>query len=106
MFATLNASDFRENRLFAKPPPLMEAEGRQYEVTPHWSRKASHDFVEEMFKKITRGRRKLPPGGMLVFLTGASEIRPLEKRLKETFRSIDNSGAKQSQLHVCVGDAC
>lgn len=88
MSATLRISDFRENsRLFSTPPPLISVEGRQFEVQTHWSRKTSHDFVEEAYKKVTRGHRKLPKGGMLVFLTGQQEIRTLAKRLKETFLS-------------------
>lgn len=105
MSATLRVSDFRENsRLFSEAPPIVQAEGRQYEVTPHWSRKTSHDFVEEAFKKITRGHRKLPPGGILVFLTGQNEIRALAKRIKETFKSTDNSSLKQPQLHVAASE--
>lgn len=64
MSATLRIGDFRENsRLFSTPPPLIEVEGRQFEVTPHWSRKTSPDYVEEAYRKIVRGHRKLPPGG-------------------------------------------
>ncbi|KAF2397198.1 P-loop containing nucleoside triphosphate hydrolase protein [Trichodelitschia bisporula] len=90
MSATLRVSDFRENsRLFSNPPPLVTAEGRQYEVTPHWSRKTSHDYLEEAYTRVCRGHRKLPPGGMLVFLTGQSEIRALAKRLKQTFQATE-----------------
>ncbi|KAE9982448.1 hypothetical protein BLS_006028 [Venturia inaequalis] len=97
MSATLRVSDFRENsRLFSTPPPLLNVAGRQFTVTTHWSRKTSQDWVEEAFKKLTRGHRKLPAGGFLVFLTGAQEIRTLAKRLRDTFRSTD-SGSKYSQ---------
>ena len=101
MSATLRVSDFRENnRLFPIPPPLIEVEGRQYEVTPHWSRKTTHSYVEEMFTKVSRGHRKLPSGGILVFLTGQSEIQTLARRLRETFGSIQSFQSRHLPLRV------
>lgn len=88
MSATLDLEDFRENRaLFSTPPPLVQSEGRQHTVITHFARKTHHDYVEEAFRKISKGHRKLPPGGFLVFLTGQNEINNLSKRLKEAFRS-------------------
>ncbi len=86
MSATLRVTDFTENTtLFAVPPPVLQAEGRQYPVTNHFARKTPHDYVGEAFRKITRGHRKLPPGGFLVFLTGQNEITQLGKKLREVF---------------------
>jgi ATP-dependent RNA helicase DHX37/DHR1 len=86
MSATLRVTDFTENTmLFAVPPPVLQAEGRQYPVTNHFSRKTPHDYVEEAFRKISKGHRKLPRGGFLVFLTGQNEITHLSKKLKEAF---------------------
>ena len=72
MSATLRISDFTDNkRLFRQgPPPLLKAEGRQFEVTNHFARRTQRDYVEEMYRKVCRGHRKLPRGSMLVFLTG------------------------------------
>ncbi len=87
MSATLRITDFTENKtLFSIPPPVLQAEGRQYPVTVHFARKTHHDYVEEAFRKITKGHKKLPPGGFLVFLTGQNEIIHLSKKLKEAFR--------------------
>ncbi|KAI9743884.1 MAG: putative ATP-dependent RNA helicase DHR1 [Claussenomyces sp. TS43310] len=88
MSATLRVTDFTENTtLFPIPPPVLQAEGRQYPVTCHFARKTHHDYVDEAFRKITKGHRKLPPGGFLVFLTGQNEITQLSKLLKEAFRT-------------------
>jgi ATP-dependent RNA helicase DHX37/DHR1 len=88
MSATLRVTDFTQNTtLFSTPPPVLQAEGRQYPVTVHFSRKTNNDYVEEAFRKISKGHRKLPPGGILVFLTGQNEIIQLGKRLKEAFRT-------------------
>ncbi|CZT05495.1 hypothetical protein WAI453_004980 [Rhynchosporium graminicola] len=87
MSATLRITDFTENAtLFAKPPPVLQAEGRQYPVVNHFARKTHHDYVEDAFLKISKGHKKLPPGGFLVFLTGQNEIIQLSKRLKEAFQ--------------------
>jgi ATP-dependent RNA helicase DHX37/DHR1 len=84
MSATLRVEDFRQNsKLFKIPPPLVQAEGRQFEVTPHWARKTTHDFIDEACKRIIRGHKQLPAGGMLVFLTGQQDIRILAQKLKD-----------------------
>lgn len=86
MSATLRIEDLTMNpTLFATPPPVLEVEGRQHPVTMHFARRTCHDYVEEAFRKITRGHRKLPPGGFLVFLTGRNEIIQLSKQLKAAF---------------------
>ncbi|KAL7625137.1 putative ATP-dependent RNA helicase DHR1 [Parahypoxylon ruwenzoriense] len=83
MSATLRVDDFIRNRtLFQIPPPVLDVEGRQHSVTIHFSRQTRHDYVDEAFKKIMRGHRKLPPGSFLVFLTGHDEIQRLSKKLK------------------------
>ncbi|KAI5865568.1 P-loop containing nucleoside triphosphate hydrolase protein [Durotheca rogersii] len=83
MSATLRVDDFIRNRtLFPIPPPVLNVEGRQHSVTIHFSRRTHHDYVDEAFKKIMKGHRKLPPGSFLVFLTGHDEIQRLSKKLK------------------------
>jgi len=102
MSATLRISDFTENkRLFrGQPPPLIKAEGRQYAVTNHFARRTQRDYAEEMFQKVSRGHRKLPKGGMLVFLTGQNEIAHLAKRLKQTFSSTQGHEAKAGKVQI------
>ena len=96
MSATLRIEDVAQNpRLFPSPPVVLEVEGRQHPVTEHFSRRTQHDYVEEAFRKISRGHRKLPPGGFLVFLTGQNEILQLSKRLKSAFGGLNSvSGPK------------
>jgi ATP-dependent RNA helicase DHX37/DHR1 len=103
MSATLDLAEFRDNKaLFRIPPPLLESEGRQ-QVIVHFARKTHHDYVEEAFRKISKGHRKLPPGGFLVFLTGQNEITQLSKRLREEFRS--GQVAPESQVRILGKDA-
>ncbi|KAI6863201.1 P-loop containing nucleoside triphosphate hydrolase protein [Hortaea werneckii] len=93
MSATLRVSDFAENpRLFrGGAPPIVQAEGRQFPVEVHWSRKTQRDFVSEAVSKVARGHRKLPPGSMLVFLTSQNEIQVTAKRLKEKLGGANNA---------------
>ncbi|TVY14116.1 putative ATP-dependent RNA helicase [Lachnellula arida] len=87
MSATLRITDFTQNKtLFSDPPLVLQAEGRQFPVTNHFARRTHHDYVEDTFRKISKGHKKLPPGGILVFLTGQNEITQLSKKLKEAFR--------------------
>jgi ATP-dependent RNA helicase DHX37/DHR1 len=85
MSATLRVSDFMQNvRLFrTRSPPFVQAEGRQYPVTVHFARRTYRDYVDEAFRKVTKAHRKLPPGGILVFLTGQNEIKTLLIRLQK-----------------------
>ncbi|KAK5167872.1 hypothetical protein LTR04_007069, partial [Oleoguttula sp. CCFEE 6159] len=107
MSATLRISDFTENkRLFRDgPPPLVKAEGRQYPVTVHFARRTQRDYLEEAFRKVGKGHKKLPHGGMLVFLTGQNEIMALAKRLRETFASTSSEPTKHSRVQYSAAEA-
>ena len=106
MSATLRVSDFTQNASLFRhgPPPLVQAEGRQYPVAVHFSRHTRRDYVQETFRKVSRGHRKLPPGGMLVFLTGQSEIRQLSKRLKQAFKPTQRGDASQAKVQISAND--
>lgn len=96
MSATLNINDFLHEKLFAASlrPPVVEAEGRQHKVTTHFALRSRADYVEETIEKVKRAHRKLPKGGILVFLTGQNEIKyvlsQLRKELVRSARPVDN----------------
>ncbi|CAN8095468.1 unnamed protein product [Discula destructiva] len=99
MSATLRIEDMTQNpKLFKTPPPVLEVEGRQYPVTVHFSRRTNHDYVEEAFKKISRGHKKLPPGAILVFMTGQNEITHLSKKLKMAFTGMDSANSTRVRI--------
>ncbi|KLU92834.1 DEAH box polypeptide 37 [Magnaporthiopsis poae ATCC 64411] len=99
MSATLRIEELTENpNLFPTPPPVLEVEGRQFPVTTHFARRTHHDYIEEAFNKISRGHKKLPPGGMLVFLTGQNEIAQLSKRLKLAFNGVNSVNGPQVRI--------
>lgn len=100
MSATLRIADFMDNpNLFRRgPPPLLQAEGRQHHVTIHFARRTQRDYLSEAFHKISKGHRKLPPGGMLVFLTGQNEITSLAKKLRDAFGSTQGGQAARDSV--------
>ena len=88
MSATLRVADFADNKtLFPDPPPIINIAARQHPVTIHFNRRTSSDYVTEAVKKTSKIHSRLPPGGILVFLTGQNEItgacRMLEARYGE-----------------------
>ncbi|CAA7261404.1 unnamed protein product [Cyclocybe aegerita] len=86
MSATLRVSDFAENKtLFASPPPVIHVAARQHPVTIHFSRRTHPDYVTQAVKKTVKIHTCLPPGGILIFLTGQNEITGVCKRLEAKF---------------------
>lgn len=106
MSATLRITDFLENpNLFRNgTPPLIQAEGRQYPVTTHFSRRTQRDYLEEVFKKLCKGHRKLPPGGMLVFLTGQNEITALAKRLNQALANSQGGQSNGGKVRISASE--
>lgn len=75
-----------ENRtLFATPPPTINVPGRQHPVTIHFSRRTKPDYVAEAIRKTIKIHNRLPPGGILIFLTGQNEITGVCRKLETKF---------------------
>lgn len=84
MSATLKISDFQNPRLFPeKLPPVLNVEARQYPVTVHFAKQTNvANYLGETFKKVVQIHRRLPAGGILVFLTGKREILYMCRKLR------------------------
>lgn len=96
MSATLRVTDFSENTaLFATPPPILKVEARQYPVSIHFNRRTSFDYADEAFRKACKIHQRLPPGAILIFMTGQQEITHMVKRLRKEFPF----PSKNSSLH-------
>lgn len=75
MSATLRVSDFQDARLFNPIPPVIQVDARQYPVTTHFAKKTElKNYLQATFRKVCQIHRRLPAGGILVFLTGKREI--------------------------------
>ncbi|KAI3633250.1 hypothetical protein MIR68_008788 [Amoeboaphelidium protococcarum] len=83
MSATLRVDDFVHNQqLFKLPPPLIEVKARQFPVTVHFNKKTPENYIDAAYDKVCKIHKKLPPGGILVFLTGQQEIAQLIQMLQ------------------------
>lgn len=90
MSATLRVEDFISGkRLFRSPPPVIEVPARQYPVTIHFSKRTEIvDYVGQAYKKVISIHKKLPPGGVLVFVTGQREVEYLCGKLRKASNEI------------------
>lgn len=107
MSATLNINDFLHEKLFSASmrPPVVEAEGRQHRVTTHFALRSRGDYVDEIIEKVKRAHRKLPPGGILVFLTGQNEIKHVLSQLGKDLACSPGSSNIMPRMHTSGADA-
>ncbi|KAJ6635942.1 putative ATP-dependent RNA helicase kurz [Pseudolycoriella hygida] len=86
MSATLRVEDFTKNKkLFKNVPPVLSVETRQFPVTIHFNKHTFDNYEEEAYKKAVKIHRKLPEGGILIFLTGQHEVNNLVRKLRKAF---------------------
>lgn len=95
MSATLRTEDFTQNtRLFPNPPLNVKVDSRQFPVTVHFNKRTPDNFIDEAFRKISKINRTLPSGGILVFVTGQSDVQILCRKLRRSF-PLHKDGRKQ-----------
>lgn len=93
-----------ENKtLFATPPPTINVAGRQHPVTVHFSRRTRPDYVAEAVRKAVKIHNRLPPGGILIFLTGQSEVTGVCRKLEARFGPKALSERKRKHSAVTKG---
>ncbi|KAK9844506.1 hypothetical protein WJX74_003358 [Apatococcus lobatus] len=105
MSATLRTEDFVANRrLFPQTPPVVHVPARQFPVTVHFNRRTElHDYVGAAFAKVCKIHRQLPPGGVLVFLSGQREVQELVTHLRQTFPEKTKPTAKPQLSGFAAG---
>ncbi|XP_026194044.1 probable ATP-dependent RNA helicase kurz [Cyclospora cayetanensis] len=92
MSATLNAADFTENaHLFYPSPALLSLDSRTFDVRIHFSKKTATQYVDAAIKKVLQIHTRLPPGSVLVFLTGRAEVLAAVRQLQEWQRRRDRT---------------
>ncbi|EFA81717.1 DEAD/DEAH box helicase [Heterostelium album PN500] len=95
MSATLRVEDFTKNsNLFSLVPPVINIPTRQYPVTIHFNKKTVLDnYIDEAYRKVLKIHRRLPPGGVLVFVTGRQEVEELCTKLRRAhpMKSVNRS---------------
>nr|SZF06455.1 probable ATP-dependent RNA helicase DHX37 [Psoroptes ovis] len=91
MSATLRVEDFTENKhLFKIPPPVIKIDSRQYPVTIHFNKYTNENYIQEAYKKVCKIHTISPPGGILVFVTGRTEVKSLCRMLRSKFPITNN----------------
>ncbi|KAK9281521.1 hypothetical protein L1049_004424 [Liquidambar formosana] len=90
MSATLRVEDFISGRrLFHNPPPVIEVPTRQFPVTVHFSKRTEIvDYIGQAYRKVLSIHRRLPQGGILVFVTGQREVEYLCRKLRKASREL------------------
>ncbi|XP_057964271.1 ATP-dependent RNA helicase DEAH13 isoform X2 [Malania oleifera] len=90
MSATLRVEDFVSGRrLFAFSPPVLEVPTRQFPVTTHFSKRTEIvDYIGQAYKKVLSIHKRLPAGGILVFVTGQREVEYLCQKLRKASREL------------------
>ncbi|KAG5069443.1 hypothetical protein JHK85_001820 [Glycine max] len=87
MSATLRVQDFTSGKLFHTTPPVIEVPTRQFPVTAYFAKKTEKtDYIGEAYKKVLAIHKRLPPGGILVFVTGQREVEDLCRKLRKASR--------------------
>ena len=108
MSATLRVSDFADNKtLFSSPPPIINVPARQHPVTIHFNRRTAFDYVTEAVKKASKIHSRLPPGGILIFLTGQNEIIGVCRRLEAKYgkRALDEKRRRREGQRCTIAAA-
>ena len=98
MSATLRVEDFISGRrLFQTPPPIIEVPTRQFPVTIHFSKRTEIvDYIGQAYKQILSIHKRLPQGGILVFVTGQREVEYLCQKLRKASRELMLNSSKQN----------
>ncbi|CAN6582292.1 unnamed protein product [Malus baccata var. baccata] len=89
MSATLRVEDFISGKkLFHDPPPVIEVPTRQFPVSIHFSKRTKEkDYIEQAYKKVLAIHKRLPRGGILVFVTGQREVEYLCQKLRRASKA-------------------
>ncbi|BFG18520.1 hypothetical protein CerSpe_047930 [Prunus speciosa] len=87
MSATLREDFIR--KLFGEPP-IIEVPTRQFSVKAYYENRTEEegDYVEKACKKVLKIHKRLPHGGILVFVTGKREVERLCQKLQGASREL------------------
>ncbi|GFE54203.1 DEAD DEAH box ATP-dependent RNA helicase [Babesia ovis] len=97
MSATIRAEDFLDTKIFKGHVAHCHIPTEFATNTIHFSRRSVTDYVEDAYDKILKIHRRLPPGSVLVFLTGKDEL----FRLKKLLEPHEKINKLTNKLDVC-----
>ncbi|XP_044493685.1 ATP-dependent RNA helicase DEAH13 isoform X3 [Mangifera indica] len=89
MSATMRVEDFIGGGRLFRDPPVIEVPTRQYPVTIHFSKRTEIvDYLGQAYKKVMSIHKRLPQGGILVFVTGQREVEYLCRKLRKASKEL------------------
>ncbi|XP_031287985.1 ATP-dependent RNA helicase DEAH13 isoform X2 [Pistacia vera] len=89
MSATMRVEDFICGGRLFRDPPVIEIPNRQYPVTIHFSKRTEIvDYIGQAYKKVMSIHKRLPQGGILVFVTGQREVEYLCCKLRKASKEL------------------
>jgi len=84
MSATLRIDDFLQNKyLFPKDINVINVDARTFPITIFHTKRTQSDYFSLALKKCIKIHQKLPPGKILIFLTGQKEIKDFIQELEQ-----------------------
>lgn len=87
MSATMNVGSFLESESLCKSTcklKVVNIEGRRHKVVIHYNKVTPDSYIDEAYTKVCKIHCNLPPGNILVFLSGKAEVESLCSRLRKT----------------------
>jgi len=87
--ATMNAERFSS---FFGNAPIFRIPGRTFPVTRHWAKSVPEDYVDAAVKQVLSIHLSMPPGDILVFMTGQEDIEAVCEVIAER---VDTLGSEQ-----------
>lgn len=106
MSATLRVEDFISGGRLFRNPPIIEVPTRQFPVTVHFSKRTEIvDYIGQAYKKVMSIHKRLPQGGILVFVTGQREVEYLCSKLRKASKQLLVNSSEESKGSQVVADS-
>lgn len=106
MSATLRVEDFISGGRLFRNPPIIEVPTRQFPVTIHFSKRTEIvDYIGQAYKKVMSIHKRLPQGGILVFVTGQREVEYLCSKLRKASKQLLVNSSKENKGNQAVADS-
>ena len=85
---------------------VIKVPGRTHPVTVHYDRVTElDDYEEAAFRKARKIHRRLPTGGILIFLTGRAEVMKMVRKLRSSLVPRKRkSGGRESRCEIGLGN--
>ncbi|KAM3140264.1 hypothetical protein pb186bvf_007620 [Paramecium bursaria] len=99
MSATLRLDDFLENkRVFPRQLNVINIQSRQYPVKVYYEKQTKENYIDTVVEKCVKIHQKLPPGDILIFLTGQAEIKQCCSQIENKLNQLRYSNEENQEI--------